>query len=294
MKVSEILKKHTTAVSFEFFPPKTERGFVHLFNTIGELKALKPAYVSVTYGAGGSTRDNTHKLVSRLKNEAGLEVVAHLTCVGSTRDEIASVLDKYDAEGVHNVLALRGDLPDGVKEYNPSGRGFDRAAELVSFIKKRKPHFGIGVAGFPEGHPQAVNRLREIDHLRAKVDEGADYLVTQLFFDNRDYYDFRERCELAGIEIPVVAGIMAVSSRKSMIRMADLSANARFPASLIRSVNRAGDDDSVARAGIHWATEQVRDLLDHGAPGIHLYTLNNSRASMDICRSLGLHDWAGL
>jgi methylenetetrahydrofolate reductase (NADPH) len=294
VKVSQLLRKKHTTVSLEFFPPKTDRGFANLFHTIGELKDLKPAYVSVTYGAGGSTRDNTHKLVSRIKNEAQLEVVAHLTCVGSTKEEVAAILDNYDKENVHNILALRGDLPAGMTEWNPSGRGFDHAADLVSFIRERKPHFGIGVAGFPEGHPEARNSLKEIDHLKEKIDRGADYLVTQLFFDNRDFYDFKERCLLRGIDIPMVAGIMAITSQKSMIRMADLSGNARFPAPLMRSIGRAEGDDYVARAGIHWATEQVRDLIDHGTAGIHLYTLNNSHSTLEVCHSLGLHDWSTL
>lgn len=295
MKVIDILKSDRhTAVSFEFFPPKTEKGFTNLFYTMEELESLKPSYVSVTYGAGGSTRENTHRLVNRIKKEAGLEVVAHLTCVGSTREEVARILDDYDRAGVQNILALRGDLPPGMSEWNPSGKGFDHAADLVAFIKERKPHFGIGVAGFPEGHPEAPNRLREIDFLKEKMDRGADYIVTQLFFDNRDYYDFVDRCSTVGINVPVVAGIMAITSLKSMARMADLSANARFPAPLIRLVQRAGEDELVARAGIHWASEQVRDLLDKGVPGIHLYTLNNSQVSTEICRTLGLRDFSSL
>ncbi|MDC7219587.1 MAG: methylenetetrahydrofolate reductase [NAD(P)H] [Spirochaetales bacterium] len=295
MKVADILNsvKHTS-VSFEFFPPKTEKGFQNLYNTMEELEALKPSYVSVTYGAGGSTRENTHKLVTRIKKESVHEVVAHLTCVGSTRDEVARILDDYDEAGVQNILALRGDLPQGMTEWNPSGKGFDYAADLVDFVKKRKPHFGIGVAGFPEGHPEALNRLKEIDYLKEKVDKGADYIVTQLFFDNRDYYDFVDRCSVASINIPAVAGIMAITSKKSMVRMAELSANARFPAPLLRLINRAEGDELVARAGIHWATEQVRDLIDNDVPGVHLYTLNNAHVSTEICRNLGLGDFSAL
>ncbi len=295
MKVVDILKSgNQTSVSFEFFPPKTEKGFQKLYETMSELDTLKPSYVSVTYGAGGSTRENTHKLVTRIKKESSFEVVAHLTCVGSTRDEVARILDNYDEAGVQNILALRGDLPRGMTEWNPSGQGFDHAADLVAFIKERKPHFGIGVAGFPEGHPEAFNRLREIDYLKEKIDRGADYIVTQLFFDNRDFYDFVDRCRVVGIEVPVVAGIMAITSRQSMLRMADLSANARFPAPLLRLVNRADEDEAVSRAGIHWAAEQVRDLIDNGVAGVHIYTLNNSRVSKEICLNLGLKDFASL
>ncbi|MDC7224084.1 MAG: methylenetetrahydrofolate reductase [NAD(P)H] [Spirochaetales bacterium] len=295
MKVIDILKsdKHSS-VSFEFFPPKTEKGFRTLYKTMAELETLKPSYVSVTYGAGGSTRENTHQLVRRIKKESDHEVVAHLTCVGSTKEEVARILDDYDEGGIQNILALRGDLPPGMGEWNPSGRGFDHAADLVDFVKKRKPHFGIGVAGFPEGHPEAPNRLKEIDHLKEKVDRGADYMVTQLFFDNRDYYDFVDRCSVASIHIPIVAGIMAITSVKSMVRMAELSANARFPAPLLRSIKRAEGEELVGRAGIHWATEQVRDLIDRGVPGVHLYTLNQAQVSREICYNLGLKDFSSL
>ena len=295
MKIIDILQSgKQTSVSLEFFPPKTEKGFSKLYNTMAELDPLKPSYVSVTYGAGGSTRENTHKLVTRIKKESDLEVVAHLTCVGSTREEVARILDDYDQAGVHNILALRGDMPKGMTEWNPRGEGFEHAADLVGFIKERKPHFGIGVAGFPEGHPEALNRLKEIDYLREKIDRGADYIVTQLFFDNRDFYDFVDRCRVVSIDVPVVAGIMAITSRQSMLRMADLSANARFPAPLLRLVNRADGDEAVSRAGIHWATEQVRDIIDHGVAGVHIYTLNNSLVSREICRNLGLKDFASL
>jgi len=292
MHISKILNNQGSTVSFEFFPPKSPAAWERLFNHISTLKTLDPAYVSVTYGAGGSTRERTHDLVNRLHGESKLEVVAHLTCVGSTRDEVAAILDDYDQSGITNILALRGDLPEGITQWNPDGKGFDYAADLVEFIRKRKPHFGIGVAVFPEGHPMAPNRLKEMDYLKAKVDAGADYMVTQLFFDNRDFYDFSDRCALKGIHIPLVAGIMPITSRKSMIRMADLAANTRFPASLIRAIDRAESDELVEKVGVHWATEQVRDLLDHEVDGIHLYTLNHSKATKQICETLGLTRFA--
>lgn len=289
MKITEIIQSKTSPISFEFFPPKTPEAGEKLFEHISRLKGLNPAYVSVTYGAGGSTRERTHELVRRIKEKADLEVVAHLTCVGSTRDEVAAILDAYDEVGVQNILALRGDLPPGMTEWNPSGKGFDHGVDLVGFIRERKPHFGVGVAGFAEGHPDCSNRLKEMDYLKAKVDAGADYMVTQLFFDNRDFYDFHERCQLKGIEIPLVAGIMPISSRKSLMRMADLAAHSRFPAPLLKALNRAESDDLVKKVGVHWATEQVRDLLDNEVAGIHLYTLNNSKASLEICENLGLN-----
>jgi len=301
-RVVDLLQGGTTTFSFEFFPPKTEKGWGRLFRTIGtELLPLEPAYVSVTYGAGGSTRKQTHRLVTRIQSEFGLTVVAHLTCVGSLRDEIDSILAEYDRAGVHNILALRGDPPVNpeVREamrdrLGTDGEGsvdFPHAGDLVEYIRRKYPHFSIGVAGFPEGHPAMPNRLREIELMKAKVDAGADYIVTQLFFDNRDYFDYVARLRLAGIEVPVVPGIMPVTTANGMNRMAELAAGARFPAPLLRSIGRARDDDGVARVGSHWATAQIVELLNADVPGIHLYTLNNSRSTIDICRSLGLDSY---
>jgi len=288
MLVKDILAGARTAFSFEFFPPKAEPEWEVLFQQIAELRALEPSYVSVTYGAGGSTRDRTHDLVVRIQRETGITVVSHLTCVNSGREEIAAILDRYDAAGVHNILALRGDPPKG-QPWASAPDGFPYAADLVAFIKRRHPHFGVAVAGFPEGHPGTPNRLQEMDYLKAKVEAGADYIVTQLFFDNRDFFDFCERCQLAGIHVPVVAGIMPVTTRSGMVRMAAMAAGARIPAGLLRAVSRARDDAEVARIGVHWATEQVRGLIDGGVRGIHFYTLNKSAATRRIYENLALH-----
>ncbi|HPD21030.1 MAG: methylenetetrahydrofolate reductase [NAD(P)H] [Desulfomonilia bacterium] len=290
MLVREILKEKKTSFSFEFFPPKTPGGWDKLFLTISDLIPLKPSWVSVTYGAGGSTRENTHNLVVRIKKETDLTVVTHLTCIEATRGDIMAILERYDSEGIYNILALRGDPPLGQSSWEAGPEGFCYAIDLVAFIKKHFPHMCVGVAGFPEGHPETKNRLQEIEHLKAKVDAGADYIITQLFFDNRDYYDFCERCELAGITVPIIAGIMPVISRSGMIRMAELAARARIPAALLKSVQRAGSDESVERVGIHWATEQVRDLIDNHARGIHFYTLNNANATLKIYEALGVDD----
>jgi len=298
-RVAELLAAGPTLFSFEFFPPKTEKGWGRLFRTIGtELLPLEPAYVSVTYGAGGSTRRQTHDLVIRIQEEFGLTVVAHLTCVGSDRDEIDAILGEYDRAGVRNILALRGDPPADetaraalAGRLGPDGEGsrdFPYARDLVAHIRSRYPHFSIGVAGFPEGHPATPNRTREIELLKEKVDAGADYIVTQLYFDNRDYFDYVARLQLAGITVPVVSGIMPVTSRKGMNRMAELAAGSRFPAPLLRAVSRAGSDEGVERVGTHWATAQIAELLNEDVPGVHLYTLNNSRSTIDICRNLGL------
>jgi methylenetetrahydrofolate reductase (NADPH) len=294
MHILDILKPGKPTVSFEFFPPKTAESQQALYDTIRDLEKIHPHFVSVTYGAGGSTRELTHDLVLRLKTTTCLDPVPHLTCVGHTHGEIAAILERYAAAGVSNILALRGDPPRDKPDYNHAGDAFPQAVDLVRFIKNFSGHsdprgFGIGVAGFPEGHPATPNRLLEMDHLKAKVDAGADYICTQLFFDNHDFYDFRERCELAGIHVPIIAGIMPVTSRASMRRMAELAGGARFPARLVKSLQRAGESaEAFRQIGLHYATEQCADLLDHGVAGIHLYTLNQSTATREICQRLGI------
>lgn len=294
MHISEIFKQNPIAFSYELFPPKSKQAAEQLFATISDLSPLELAYVSVTYGAGGSTRDLTHDLVTRIQEETDLPVVSHLTCVGSTRDEIRSIADTYVASGIENILALRGDPPQGQGPFEPVAGGFKYAFELVEFIRKHYPQIGIGVAGFPEGHPETPNRLQEIDHLKAKVDAGADYVCTQLFFDNNEFYDFCERCELAGIRVPIVAGVAPITSVKLMKRMAEVAAGTRFPARLIKAMYRAEDEEHQAKVGIHWATEQVRDLIDNNTKGIHLYTLNKSNATRQIYDSLGVTTTRGL
>jgi len=288
MNVKEIYGRGGITFSFELFPPRSEEASLQLFSTIKDLIPLEHTCVSVTYGAGGSTRELTHDLLVRIQKETNLTVISHLTCVGSTRDEIYQILERYQASGIENILALRGDPPKGQTDFVPTVNGFSYAIELVEFIKKHFPDMGVGVAGYPDGHPQTPNRLTEIEYLKAKVDAGADYICTQLFFDNRDFYDFRERCELAGINVPIVAGITPITSIKHMRKMAEFAAGTRFPAGLLRAVNRAEDDLGVKEVGIHWATEQVRDLVDKGVAGIHFYTLNKSDATLQIYKALGV------
>ena len=300
MHIQDIFRKHATTFSYEFFPPKSDAASEELFNNIVELQNLKPSFVSVTYGAGGSTRDRTHELIIRIQRETNLTAISHLTCVCHSLAEMTSILDRYAASGVENVLALGGDPPKNLANYDRVGDAFRYANELTSFVRSRTntpdPRgFGIGVAGFPEGHPGTPNRLLEMDYLKRKVDAGADYICTQLFFENRDLYDFRERCELAGIKVPIIAGIMPISTKAGMIRMAELSAGSRFPAKLIRAVERCGTDDAaVNRVGIHWATEQCLDLLENKVRGIHFYTLNKSDATRQIYENLGVKDSVGL
>jgi methylenetetrahydrofolate reductase (NADPH) len=288
MHIKEVLKHNKISFSFEFFPPRDEKSFADLFKTISDLMPLRPSFVSVTYGAGGSTRELTHDLVVKIQKETDLTVVSHLTCVGSTREEIEQILRRYKESGICNIMALRGDPPRGMDRFVPVEGGFRYAGELVAYIKKHFPGMGIGVAGYPEGHPESPNRLLEMEYLKQKVDAGADYICTQLFFDNRDFFDFRDRCRLAGITVPIIAGIMPVTSRKGMMRMAELAQGARFPARLLRDIARAETDELVEKVGVHWATEQVYDLVNNGADGIHFYTLNRSRATLEIYQSLGV------
>jgi methylenetetrahydrofolate reductase (NADPH) len=299
MHIQDVFASDQTTVSFEFFPPKTAADAEVLYENIAHLETLQPSFVSVTYGAGGSTRQLTHDLVLRLKQTTTLDPIPHLTCVCHSEREVEEILEKYAEAGVSNMLALGGDPPRDIQNYDRKTDAFQHAAELVRFIRRmneRGTHpdrkgFGIGVAGFPEGHPSTPNRLDELDHLKAKVDAGADYICTQLFFDNHDFYDFRERCELAGIRVPIIAGIMPVTSTGGMKRMAQLALGARFPAKLLKALGRAGSDaEAVKRVGVHWATEQCRDLLDNQVRGIHFYTLNKSDATREIYQSLGLRD----
>jgi len=299
MHIQDIFRQHPTTFSFEFFPPKSNEAWEELYGTIARLQQLQPSFVSVTYGAGGSTRKRTHDLVVRIQNETKLTAVSHLTSVCHTRRELGAILDRYAAAGVENILALGGDPPKDFPEYDRSKDAFQYAAHLVKFIRSRKKvpsarGFGIGVAGFPEGHPGTPNRLKEMEYLKAKVDAGADYICTQLFFENRDFYDFRERCELAGIKVPIVAGIMPITTKSGMVRMAELALGARIPAPLLRAVNRCADDAAVSRVGVLWATEQCRDLLHNGVRGIHFYTLNKSDETRQIYANLGVTDSAGL
>jgi len=297
MHISDLLQPEKPCFSFEFFPPKNEATANALYKTIEELKEYNPSYVSVTYGAGGSTRDLTHDLVIRIKEDSGIPPVPHLTCIGHTEEEIRDILIRYAEAGVGNILALRGDPPHNEPGYDRSKDAFKYAADLVGYIKAFNAEgihpdprgFGIGVAGFPEGHPATPNRMLEIDHLKAKVNAGADYICTQLFFENHDFYDYRERCEQAGINVAIIAGIMPVTSTSGMRRMAELAEGARFPAKLMRALNRAEDrPESIMRVGIQYASQQCAELLDNNVDGIHFYTLNKSRATREIYANLGL------
>jgi len=296
MHITDIMRGDAPTFSFEFFPPKTPEAAETLYQTIRDLESYMPHFVSVTYGAGGSTRGLTHDLVERIRHTTKLDPIPHLTCVCHNEDEIEAILLRYARAAIGNILALGGDRPTGIA-YDKSRDSFQHAIDLVKFIRRfnesgahpDRRGFGIGVAGFPEGHPATPNRLLEMDHFKAKVDAGADYVVTQLFFDNRDFFDFRERCALADVHIPIIAGIMPVTSINGFKRIAELAGGARFPAKLLRALGRCQNDpEMVRRVGLHFAIEQCHDLLDNGVAGIHFYTLNRSDATRVIFDSLGI------
>ncbi|QNN23626.1 methylenetetrahydrofolate reductase [NAD(P)H] [Planctomycetales bacterium ZRK34] len=297
IRFPQIYQQKAPTFSFEFFPPKTDAAQQRLRDNVTELKALGPTYVTCTYGAGGSTRQQTGQIVAELARELQVPAAAHLTCVGNSREQLIEVLEGFAAQGIANIVALRGDAPaadassGGVATFEPHPEGLRYANELVTLIRERfGDTFGIAVAGYPEGHIETPSRLTDLDNLKRKVDAGADMVMTQLFFDNRDFYDFVERCELAGITVPIVAGIMPIVTRAGIMKMAGLC-GARLPSKLLKKLQAAGDDDEkVARVGIDWATRQCHDLLEHHVRGIHFYTLNRSNATIEIYRRLGATD----
>jgi methylenetetrahydrofolate reductase (NADPH) len=296
MHITDIMRGNSPTFSFEFFPPKTPEAADTLYRTIRELEAYMPDFVSVTYGAGGSTRELTHDLVERIQQTTKLDPIPHLTCVCHNEDEIEAILLRYGRSGIANIFALGGDRPARMPENNTQD-AFPHAIDLVKFIRRfndsgahrDRRGFGIGVAGFPEGHPATPNRLVEMDYFKAKVDAGADYIITQLFFDNHDFLDFRERCALAGIHIPIIAGIMPITSIGGLKRMAELAGGARFPAKLLRALQPCQDEPEMVRqVGIQYASAQCHDLLENDVAGIHFYTLNRSDATRVIFDTLGV------
>ncbi|HYQ15478.1 MAG TPA: methylenetetrahydrofolate reductase [NAD(P)H] [Polyangiaceae bacterium] len=285
MRIVDKLGGSGPAISFEFFPPKDQDGVQRLFQTVAELAPLAPAYVSVTYGAGGSTRQLTVELVARIQREVGIDAMAHLTCVGATQAELGGVLDQLAAGGVSNVIALRGDPPKGASTFVTPEGGFGNASELVAFIKRRGG-FCIAGACYPEKHPEAVSLDADVENLKRKVDAGADFLITQLFFDNADYFAFVDRARAAGIRVPIVAGIMPITN-VSQIKRFTAMCGASMPPELLRKLEpAAADADAVGEIGVEHAARQCQELLARGVPGVHFYTLNRSRATLEIVRRL--------
>jgi methylenetetrahydrofolate reductase (NADH) len=288
VRIDELLaQQHRPVFSFEFFPPKTEDGLRNLFDAVGELRSLRPDYVSVTYGAGGSTAHKTIEIVSRIKEDYGIEAMPHFTCVGSTVAELRDTLGEMASAGVDNVLALRGDPPAGQEEWVKTEGGLEYSRELVQLIRGDYP-FAVGAACFPETHIHATSAEDDLFYLKEKVDAGAQFLITQLFFDNGLYFDFVRRARDIGIEVPIVPGIMPITNIKQIERMTSLC-GATLPSRLRRElVSRTSQPDAVGDFGVAYATMQCAELLRNGAPGIHFYTMNRSPATRAILSALKL------
>jgi len=287
MQIKDLLARNRPTFSFEFFPPKSEEAAKQLGHTIADLRELQPSFVSVTYGAGGSTRERTIEIVTRVKRETGIEAMAHVTCVGSTREDLAAVLEKIRESGIENILALRGDPPKGQTEFQAVYGGFRYASELVEFVRERhQTALCVGGAGYPEKHPECGNPAVDLMNLKRKVDAGLDFVITQLFFNNRHYFEFVERARRLGIQVPVIPGIMPITNASQVERfMVNCGATIPFP--LAEELDRRRNDPrAVMELGVAHATAQCIELLDRGVPGIHFYTLNRSTATREIYTAL--------
>ena len=291
MKIKEILNI-TRPISCEFFPPKTAEGIPGVFRAIDRLKAFRPDFVSVTYGAGGSTREFTEEITSRIKADRELEVMAHLTCVGQTKEVLHNVLERLDDTGIQNIIALRGDPPRGENEFVPVEGGFRHATDLIEHIRTHFS-FGIAAACYPEGHTESVDLDTDLTHTKAKVQNGAEFLITQLFYDNNDFFAFMDRAQQAGIDVPIIPGVLPILST-SQIRRFTALCGARIPADLDKQLDKyATDDDAVRELGVEYATRQVKELWDAGVPGIHFYVLNRSYSVSKILTNLALSGHTG-
>jgi methylenetetrahydrofolate reductase (NADPH) len=286
MKIKELFDRGNPVFSFEFFPPKDEAGVTSLMETVKNLQDLHPSFVSVTYGAGGSTRRKTIEITKRIKQELGIEAMSHLTCVGHSRDEISAILDEIETAAIENIMTLRGDPPRGETHFVPHPDGFRYANELVTFIRSRKPAFCLGVAGYPEVHPEAPSKEADLTNLKRKVDAGANFIVTQLFFDTRDYFELIERAQAIGIGLPVVPGIMPITDVAQIKRFTQMC-GAKIPPALLADLESVdGNKEAVVEIGIRYSTAQCESLLKNGAPGIHFYTLNKSTSTRTILSNL--------
>ena len=287
MRVDELLKSGKPSCSFEFSPPRDDAGFEQLYKTVDRLKPLQPSYVSVTYGAGGSTRRKTVEISGRIQNESGLRCMAHLTCVGHTREEIEEIVNSLYESNIRNILALRGDPPQNERWFSPTEGGFANSSELVAFLRDRYPDICIGVGGYPEGHPECLNKQRDLEHLKQKVENGANLVITQLFFDNDEFRRWRDAAHALGITVPMIAGIMPIQNVAQIKRFVT-RCGAKIPQPLLQKIEKVEDDaDAVYRVGVEHAIGQCHDLLGTASTdGVHFYTLNRSKATVDICRSL--------
>src|SRR5918998_3832097 len=291
MRIAELLVQPRPVFSFEFFPPKTEEGQRTLGASLEVLRDDAPDFVSMTYGAGGTTRNSTVELTRWIKQDLGIEAMAHLSCVGEPRERLVEILHEIDAAGVDNVLALRGDPPRGETEWRPHPGGLHYSVELIRLVREHFD-FCVGAACFPEIHPDAPDRDSDLEYARAKQEAGASFLITQLFFDNELYFEFVEEARVAGISVPIVPGIMPITNVGQIKRFTEMC-GASIPDELERELNgRADDPEAVAELGVAYATLQCSDLLARGAPGVHFYTLNRSPATRAILAALrAVHPW---
>lgn len=287
--ITDLLHRHKPPVlSVEFFPPKSQEGGDLLLETAEQIrKFFQPDFVSITYGAGGSTRERTLQYAWLLKEEYGFEVMPHLTCVGHSKAELAEILKKFRSHAFKNIMALRGDPPQGETKFKPHPNGCHYASELVSLIKEHYPNeFCIGVAGYPEKHPEAPSPTKDLDNLEHKVDQGASFITTQLFYNNTDYFQFVENCRNRGINVPIIAGILPVVSLKQVERFCKLCGST-IPKTLRTQLEQASaNGTSEAQVGLEWAYNQVKELIEKGAPGIHLYILNRSESALKLLEKL--------
>jgi methylenetetrahydrofolate reductase (NADPH) len=268
-------------LSFELFPPKTAEGERSLFRHVAQLMELRPGFITCTYGAGGSTRDKTLEIVDRVKQKHGLPVATHLTCVGSTVEQLRVILAEAQRRGIDYVVALRGDPPQGQTEFQPMAGGLRHASELVGLIRQEFPKFGVAVAGYPEKHREAADAETDLRNLRHKVDAGADVVLTQLFYDNDVFLRFRERCVHAGIRVPIVPGLLPITSLSQIQRITALC-GATLPPALVSDLARSEQEDWQFRVGVEFATRQVERLISSGVPGLHFYVLNKSQATKAV------------
>lgn len=295
MKMAEIYRAGKMALSFEVFPPKTPQGLELLYRVVDELRSYQPGFISCTYGAGGSTRDQTLEIVTTIQQRFGVTATAHFTCVGSTVEELRAWLRRATAAGVQNIMALRGDPPQGRDRFEPVPGGLTYANELIELIRREFDHFGIGAAGYPETHQEAPSFEADLLHLKRKVDAGADAVFTQLFYDNDDFLRFRDRCSALGITVPIIPGLLPILSFAQIRRITTLC-KAKLPEELMEKLERCGDDLSAqAQVGIEHATTQTENLLRAGVPGIHFYVLNKSESIQKILGNVAslLPRWNG-
>jgi methylenetetrahydrofolate reductase (NADPH) len=284
--ISELLTTKRAVRSLEFFPPKDDAGVDALRQTAAVLKRISPDFVSVTYGAGGSTRERTAQVSRLLREEIGFTVMPHLTCVGHSRDELNGIADQLHAGGYRNIMTLRGDPPKGQSEFIPYKDGLRYGSDLVTLLKARHADFCLGVGGYPEKHPEATSATKDLDALKTKVDAGASFITTQLFFDNDVYYRFVDQCRARGIVVPIVPGIMPVLSLKQIRRFTEMC-GATLPEKLVKRLEAAGETAEIVETiGIEWALTQIRDLLARGAPGYHLYIMNRAKSALTLAAGL--------